>query len=227
MDFTSLLALIPPDAAALIAPAGVAAAISGLISLLGVWIAVAASRRIQKRGLAAFAARPLRPPPPPRPDEFAEQVLADFYQARELIQDARLSSLFDPQVGARRTVAGETNEEARALNGYRAVAERLINREAFFAQLQARRQRSIALFGEDALKPYDDLYTLRRTIIHAAQMLIETYQHDGGATLSARSEWEAIISQGKSSPDVIASALTGIVQAIEHICRPVIQKTVR
>jgi hypothetical protein len=98
---------------------------------------------------------------------------------------------------------------------------------ASLPQLQARRQRSIALFGEDALKPYDDLYTLRRTIIHAAQMLIETYQHEGGATPSERSEWEAIISQGKSSPDVIASALAGIVQAIEHICRPVIRKTVR
>jgi hypothetical protein len=87
--------------------------------------------------------------------------------------------------------------------------------------------RFISLFGEDASKPFDDLYTLRRTIIHAAHMLIKTHQQEGEAAPTERSEWEAIISEGKSSPDVIASALAGIVNAIEQVCQPVIRKAVR
>ena len=61
----SVLALLPPDPATLIAPALVAVAISGLLSLLGVWIAVAASRRSQKRGFGCVRRR-VRHPQDPR-----------------------------------------------------------------------------------------------------------------------------------------------------------------
>ena len=69
-----------------------------------------------------------------RRTEFAEVVLADFYQAQRIIDEARSPGSMGNEGSTRPKVAGETEDEERTLNAYFVTAERLNNRSEFFAQ---------------------------------------------------------------------------------------------
>jgi hypothetical protein len=60
-----------------------------------------------------------------RRTEFAEVVLADFYQAQRIIEEARSPGIMSGEGSSRPKYADETEDEARTLNGYFAAAERL------------------------------------------------------------------------------------------------------
>jgi hypothetical protein len=61
-------------------------------------------------------------------------VLADFYQAQRIIDEARSPGSMGNEGSTRPKVAGETEDEERTLNAYFVTAERLNNRSEFFAQ---------------------------------------------------------------------------------------------
>ena len=69
-----------------------------------------------------------------RRTEFAEVVIADFYQAQRIIDEARSPGSMGNEGSTRPKVAGETEDEERTLNAYFVTAERLNNRSEFFAQ---------------------------------------------------------------------------------------------
>jgi hypothetical protein len=112
-----------------------------------------------------------------RKAELAEDVLADFYQTQDVINAARSPGSLNDEGSTRQKVEGETEADTRRLNAYHSVAERLFNKGEFFAELHARRYRYIALFGTDAVKPYDLLFRIRREIITSVQMLVKTYDN--------------------------------------------------
>jgi hypothetical protein len=90
--------------------------------------------------------------------ELAEDVLADFYQARDIIKAARSPFGFSHEGLSRKKGENETEEDARILNSYFAVTERLMSKADFFAEMWARRYRFSFVFGCEAAKPYDDLF---------------------------------------------------------------------
>jgi len=163
-----------------------------------------------------------------RKAELAEEVLADFYQARDIIQAARSPGSFGSEGSTRAKADWESEDDTRTLNAYFATVERLNNQRQFFAQLHARRYRFIALFGLSAGEPYDDLFRIRSGIISAVQMLIMTHQNrDQGSLPTNRLEWQGIIWEGINKPDPIPPHLDRIVAAIEDTCRPAIQEAVK
>jgi hypothetical protein len=160
-----------------------------------------------------------------RRTEFAEVVLADFYQAQRIIEEARSPGIMRGEGSSRPKYADETEDEARTLNGYFAAAERLNNRSEFFAQLHARRYRFVAYFGRDAAKPYDDLHKIYAEILVAVRMLLDTHrQRDMGFMPDGIQQWKSIIGWGLPEKDTIPARLTGIIEAVEQTCRPVIQE---
>jgi hypothetical protein len=160
-----------------------------------------------------------------RRTEFAEAVLADFYQAQRIIDEARSPGSMGDEGSTRPKVAGETEGEARTLNAYFVTAERLNNRNELFAQLHSRRYRFIAYFGHEAAKPYDDLHKIYAEILLAVRMLVDTHrQRDLGFMPQAIDEWKTTIGWGLPEKDTIPARLTGIIEAIEQTCRPVIQE---
>jgi hypothetical protein len=160
-----------------------------------------------------------------RRTEFAEVVLADFYQAQRIIEEARSPGIMGGEGSTRPKYADETEDEARTLNGYFAAAERLNNRSEFFAQLHARRYRFVAYFGRDAAKPYDDLHKIYADILVAVRMLLDTHrQRDMGFMPDGIQQWKSIIGWGLPEKDTIPARLTGLIEAIEQTCRPVIQE---
>jgi hypothetical protein len=110
-----------------------------------------------------------------RRTEFAEEVLADFYKARDIIEAARSPGGFADEGTTRQHQPWETEDDTRMLNAYFRTIERLSAHADFFSQLFARSHRFIALFGGGAGKPFDDLWKLRGEILTAVRMLIATH----------------------------------------------------
>ena len=178
-------------------------------------IALAEKRLALDRVLAAWKRR----------SEFAEEVLADFYQAREIIRGARSPATFADEGSTRTKADWETEDDARLLNAYFATTERLLSKGEFFAQLQARRYRFIAIFGREASQPYDELFKVRSEIMIAVRMLVSTHrQQDQESQQRSRERWEYTIWDSQANDDSINARLNGVIESVEKICRPVIQE---
>src|SRR3974390_3027616 len=102
-------------------------------------IALAERKVALDRGLEAWKRR----------TEFAEEVLGDFYQARDIIQSARSPGGFGDEGATREKEIWETENDTRLLNSDFRTLERLDKNSGFFAQLLARRYRFIATFGPE------------------------------------------------------------------------------
>jgi hypothetical protein len=230
------------DYTTLIGPAVVAAVIAGLISVITLLMNRAttlsmhsqrlafdreqAERRVNAeialadrkvtldRALAAWKRR----------TELAEEVLADFYKARDIIEAARSPGGFGDEGATRQKQPWETEDDTRTLNAYFRTIERLNAHGDFFSQLFARSHRFIALFGSEAVQPFDELWHMRGKILIAVRMLIATHQQQQHGNLpEARAKWEATIGWAVTGQDPIQGQLDAIVAAVENICRPVIQ----
>jgi len=163
-----------------------------------------------------------------RKAELAEDVIADFYEAREIILEARSPGSIRADEGNTRPKRDdETPEETEKYKAYYLVSERLSKHSDFFARLQARKYRFIAHFGVEAVKPYNDLFQIVVEIRTAVHMLIANHKMDGTPERETnRRKWLTTI-YGGSDKDDTPKRLDAIVTAIEETCRPAIQETVK
>jgi hypothetical protein len=232
------------DLTSLIGPAVVAAVIASIVSVIGFLINRATVRgmhterlafdekQADRRGAAeialaekklaldrAFAAWKRR-------SELTEVVLADFYQARRIIQEARLPGIRGDE-GKSRPRSDRDKEENARLDEYFAPAERLYKKSEFFSQLHARRYSFMTFFGSESGKPFDDLHKVHSDIIVAVQMLLMTdRERSEGFNPQGIRQWQATIGWNPEA-DTISSRLDTIVDVIEQTCRPVIQEPVQ
>jgi hypothetical protein len=162
-----------------------------------------------------------------RKAELAEDVLADFYQARDIINAARSPGSFGYEGATRPKADWESEDETRTLNAYYATIERLNNQREFFAQFYARRYRFVAHFGTEAGKPFDALNQIYSEIVVAVRLLINTHrQRDDGSLPQNRRTWEASVGWALED-DKIPGRLDALINTIEKICRPAIQEAVK
>jgi hypothetical protein len=159
--------------------------------------------------------------------ELAEEVLADFYQARDIIKAARSPFGYSHEGLSRQKGENETEEDTRILNSYFAATERLASKADFFAETWARRYRFTAVFGSAAAGAYDDLFEVRNEIIVSVRSLISAHGHHlSAADQAARQQWENTIWSG-AEDDPIPARVDRAVEAMEATCRPAIQKAAR
>jgi hypothetical protein len=163
-----------------------------------------------------------------RKAELAEDVIADFLEAKDIIRDARLpGSTHIDEGNTRPKTENETPDETKQYNVYFCVKERLSKRSEFFARLVARKYRFIAHFGTTAAKSYDDLVAILNEIDTAVHMLTITHNTVTSPDHEVRNKtWLATIFGG-SDEDKIPARLEAIVTAIEATCRPAIQEVTK
>src|SRR4051794_27219028 len=89
-------------------------------------------------------------------NKWQAEVLADFYEARDIIQAARSPVTRPGEGSTRKEMDPMLSHPAPVFDQFYAVAERLQNKGEFFARLFARRYRFKALFGSNAEKPFED-----------------------------------------------------------------------
>jgi len=129
-----------------------------------------------------------------RKAELAEEVLADFYEAREIIQAARMPGSLSNEGDSRAKSPDETEADTRTLNAYFSVAERLSKKTEFFAQVESRRYRFIAHFGLPAAEPYMTLRKIHGEILVNVRMLLMTHrQRQLGANPTSIEHWQKTI----------------------------------
>jgi hypothetical protein len=153
-----------------------------------------------------------------RKAELAEEVLAQFYRARDALVWARL-----PAEGATTdTPAHDTAEgAARGANAMAAPIERLNQASQVFSELQASRYRFMAYFGEEAARPFEDLRKVHNDVIEASSRLI---RGQGKAPSVGDAADRDTIGWGPGEHDQLANRLDRAVRAIERICRPLIEE---
>jgi hypothetical protein len=155
-----------------------------------------------------------------RKAELAEEVLAQFYRAKDALIWARLPADGDGTEHRVGSAAPEPGAIAMA-----APVERLNQASQVFSELQASRYRFMAYFGEGAARPFDDLRKVHNEVVEAASQLIRGQ----GKTLTEQdaadhAEWRTIIGWGPHQQDQLAERLEHAVRTIERTCRPLIEE---
>jgi hypothetical protein len=107
--------------------------------------------------------------------------------------------------------------------------ERRQKNHEFFAQLQARRYRFIALFGAAAAKPYEEIFEVQKRVLIAARMLIAIHQSQPDRPIPRsnnqdRQKWQEDLGWADPQTDPLRRRLDHAVEAMEKICQPLIQE---
>ncbi|HEX4741639.1 MAG TPA: hypothetical protein VH353_09935 [Caulobacteraceae bacterium] len=157
-----------------------------------------------------------------RKAELAEEVLAQFYRARDALIWARL-----PAGGAGTDVPADDGAQAAARDATAMAApiERLNQASQVFSELQASRYRFMAYFGEDAARPFDDLRKVHNEVVEASARLIRAQGKPVSEGDAADQDvWRNTIGWGAHGQDHLADRLERAVRTIERICRPLIEE---
>lgn len=176
-------------------------AVTGLAALVAGWAAI--------RGVDAWRAEIVGR----RKAELAEEVLSQFYRARDVLIWARLP---DRPVGD----SEEREDRERRHHSHASPIERLAQESALFSELQASRYRFMAYFGEESTRPFEQMRAIHGEVMSAAQSLIR--DPDERAAGVERDRWEDAIGWVDENNDVLAHRLADTLAQIEHVCRPLI-----
>lgn len=179
--------------------------LTGLAALIGGWAAL--------RGLSAWRSELVGR----RKTELAEEVLAQFYRARDVLTWARTPAIGEGD-GSERT--------ARSLNWNQALSapiERITEESELFSQLHANRYRFIAYFGEAASSAFEQIRSVHAEVVVAAGELVRDNSDLAGDGDGRREIWEDAIGWGERKDDRIPARLDNAVRQIEQICLPLIQ----
>lgn len=162
--------------------------------------------------------------------ELAEEALALFYEARDVISYIRSPAAWGGEGQSRKKEPDETSEETRMLDATFVAVERYNKHLELFSKLQALRYRFMAKLGHGAVKPFDDLRAQVNSIVSASHVL---YMMRRRAPLAGGREhteqyyaklhkFESVIWEGLAEEDALKSAVDRAVTDLEAICRPII-----
>jgi hypothetical protein len=153
--------------------------------------------------------------------DLAEQTLAAFYEARDIITAARHPGSFDYEGKSRQPMEGETESEASYRNSVYVPAERLLGQNEFFARLEASKYRFMALFGKEHTKPFDTIKKVRNRVLSSSGMLIRTHSelaYEREELRRNREKWERNIGMGLTEEDPLADKVEAAIAEIERVC---------
>ena len=148
-----------------------------------------------------------------RKAELAEEVLAQFYRARDVLIWARLPDR------PLETVP-QSGDRDRLHQSHASPIERLTQESALFSELQASRYRFMAYFGEESAHPFEEMRAIHGEVMSSAESLIRDPNELASDT--DRDRWEDAIGWVDDGDDKLARRLTETIAAVEYVCRPLI-----
>jgi len=157
-----------------------------------------------------------------RRQEFAEEILAAFYEVQRMMPAIRSPGGLGVEGATRpRPDVKETPGVERSRNAYYVTIERLDNNRATIVRFLSKQFSAMALLGPSAGKPFEDLNQLLNRIIGSANMLIMTAGNDKPPPLTVK--WHADIWENcGDAEDQVQIELNRITEAIEAICKPIL-----
>lgn len=163
--------------------------------------------------------------------DLAEEVLALFYDARDVISAARSDMGYKGEGATRKHGENETAEQSEILDRAYVAIERLKSRQELFSRLHALRYRFMAQNGNEAAKPFLDLRAVQSKIVSASRRVSHLWLRFSGRDHTrdeyqkldkSLREQEAIIWEGEADPDPITPEIDRIVGEIDKTCRSII-----
>lgn len=163
--------------------------------------------------------------------ELAEEVLALFYQARDIIRAIRSPFGYEGEGTTRKPAPNERPEDKEALDHAYSLIERYNKHVETFSRIHALRYRFMAQMGVEAARPFTDLNKVVNDLILASRRMahlstrrahtlrteadIEKYDRE-------RREVGAVFYSGEET-DQIAQRVDAIIGDIEQTCRRLIE----
>ena len=158
--------------------------------------------------------------------ELAEDVYADFLQISAIINMVRQPSGLMSEASGRQRGPNETEEQSRQIDPYYFPVAR-INREIeHITSWYSKKFTAQAVLGNDIGARFDQLEAQIRRVEVAAHILISAILRGGYAferNESFRSQHESVIWRNYGDRDLIQEQVEQCLQAVEEICRPIIQ----
>jgi hypothetical protein len=156
--------------------------------------------------------------------ELAEQVLADFYEANDIIRWVRSPVAYSSE-SKDRPGRDEENESVRNhRDTFYVPLKRLSDHAEFFARLRARRYSVMATFGTDAAKCYDTLNEMKGRIEVSASELMRLRPNGKSRRNIAREErLEADVWNSHDENDPINPKLEELIKSVESHFRQEIE----
>lgn len=160
--------------------------------------------------------------------DLGEEVLADFYKAAEIFDGAR-SLFIRPGEGANRPrMEGETEEDALMLTAVFVPFERLAKKADFLSNMQSKKYKCAAVFGDQAIKPFEELLIAFREIKDTSIALTQDVINKGSSRreplfADILKKYDYIIGFSGAGPDPIKTRIGKAVAEMERICRSNIQ----
>lgn len=163
--------------------------------------------------------------------ELAEEVLALFYQARDIIESIRNPFGYEGEGQSRKPGSRERPEDKEALDGAYVLIERYNRNLEVFARISALRYRFMAQFGPVAARPFDDLVRLINELLLAARRRAQLLTVPERAFRSeadmekhqARANEVDRIYYAGDEDDPISPRVAQLVNEMESTCRAIIE----
>lgn len=147
--------------------------------------------------------------------ELAEEVLADFYEARDIVRWVRSPMAYSYESSER---PGREQDDD-AIRGHRDTfyvpLKRLSENAEFFARMRARRYRVIAAFGPESARAYQEIneVTNRITVSAKALMRLDPRRHDD-RTFARQERLEQDVWEGDE--DEVSARVDAILSSVEE-----------
>lgn len=146
--------------------------------------------------------------------ELAEEVLADFYEARDIFRWIRSPSAYTSEIESRPERGVDEREDVKNhRDTFFVPLKRLSDHSDFFARLRARRYRIIASFGIEAAKPYEELHSVQVEVQVAARTLMRIGPK---GRRESTEKYEAIVWEGYPTGDKISERIDALVASVEN-----------
>ena len=163
--------------------------------------------------------------------DLAEEVLALFYQARDVIRAVRSPFGFSGEGSTRKSNPSESPEEKKALDNAYVVVERYNKHIELFSRIRALRYRFMAQVGLEKSKPFDELGGVIDEIFLAARKLSRYWILEERVFLSEGErdkhfqrvrDAEGVFWEGDKDPDPIQPRVDAAVGAMERTCQDIL-----
>jgi len=161
--------------------------------------------------------------------DLAEETLALFYEARDVINATRsaIGQAGDTELVEEWASYNETDASSGGPAPPPLLALRLSRRQRdLFSRIRAVRFRFAAAFGRDAAQPFYDLLAVRRDICDAEDEFRLVHDNVNEVTEDHKrrmTELIRVMYTGSNDSDPTTRRLNEIVEGVERVCRPVIE----
>lgn len=163
--------------------------------------------------------------------ELAEEVLALFYEARDIIQSIRSPFGCEGEGTTRKPSPNERPEDKDALDHAYSLIERYSKHVDTFARIHALRYRFVAQLGIEAGQPFRDLNRVVNELVLASRQMARLStrrertlrtEQDHEKYEQERRRVEAVFYSGEET-DPITPRVDAIVGNVEQTCRGIIE----